>query len=269
MLHADVEPRYLPAVGALADLFGSDGELGPLRSLRLDHEMLLAAEYRRSSMLFGLGSWYVDLLDAVAASPASRVDLSPGKVRDDGLVVTGEARIRYESGAEATWAFGFEGPRTLGLCISASGAGGDAEADLTTGRVRRRPAGGGWTCEVIDCTRPEAGFIGMRESLGAFIAAARGQGPHIVRPGRDQKDPAHSPQAGGAGGRDRRLTGAAARSAGRGPVLESCRARPRRAVRARPGSEIQRATNSRDRRGPGPGPRRDSPPTATTRPSCP
>ena len=104
----------------------------------------------------------------------------------DGLVVTGEARVRYESGAEATWAFGFEGPRTLGLCISASGAGGDAEADLTTGRVRRRPAGGEWTSEVIDCTRPEAGFIGMRESLGAFIAAARGQGrtssgPDVIR----------------------------------------------------------------------------------------
>ncbi len=182
VLHADVEPRYLPAMGALRELFAGGGELGPLRSVRLDHRMMLAAEYRRSSMLFGLGPWYVDLLDSLIESPAAEVGLRPGKVRPDGLMVSGEARIRYESGAEGTWAFGFEGPETLVLGIAASGDGGEARADLTMGLVRGRRAGGEWTSEIVDCTRPEAGYIGMRESLGCFLAAVRGEGRTMSGP---------------------------------------------------------------------------------------
>ena len=186
VLHVDVEPRYLPAVQALRELFGEGNELGALHSCHLEHEMVLASEYRRSSMIFGLGPWYVDLLDSFVHSSANCIELVPSRVRGDGLVVTGRAEVGYESGARATWSFSFEGPRTLGLKVTLNGAGGEATGDLTTGEYRWRRPGGDWKSRVADCTRPEAGFVGMRESLRAFIAAARGQGrtmsgPDVVR----------------------------------------------------------------------------------------
>ena len=176
VLHADLEPRYLPAVAAMRDLFGAEGVLGQLQSIRLDHEMDLEASYRLRSMVFGLGPWYVDLLDALATSPAEAVELIPEKVRPDGLVVSGQALIRYESGTDATWSFGFEGPRRLAMDLSATGDKGEARADLTTGALSWRQTAGEWSCDVVDCSRPEAGFIGMRESIHAFIGAVQGQG---------------------------------------------------------------------------------------------
>jgi predicted dehydrogenase len=186
VFHSDVEPRYLPAVASIRSLFGSDGELGELRSLSLDHEMLLSSEYSGSSIFFGLGPWYVDLLDAFAGSPVDRIELVPGRHRDDGLLVTGEANIKYESGVTAAWHFGFEGPREIGLSVSLTGAKGEVKADLTTGEYRWRLTDGEWKSAVADCSRPEAGFIGMRESIHAFLAAVRGEGqtmsgPDVIR----------------------------------------------------------------------------------------
>ena len=186
VLHVDVEPRYLPAVQVLRRLFGDGGELGVLHSCQLEHEMVLASEYRRSSMIFGLGPWYVDLLDSLIESPAKRIDMVPAKVRGDGLVLAGQAEIGYESGARSSWAFSFEGPRVLGLRVTLKGEAGEATADLTSGEYLWRRKGGDWNSGTADCTRPEAGFVGMRESLRAFISAARGQGrtmsgPDVIR----------------------------------------------------------------------------------------
>lgn len=186
ILHVDVEPRYLPAVQVLRRLFGDEGELGVLHSCHLEHEMVLASEYRRSSMIFGLGPWYIDLLDSLIESPAKRIDMMPAKVRGDGLVLTGRAEIGYESGARSSWAFSFEGPRVLRLKVTLKGEAGEATADLTSGEYLWRRKGGDWKSGIADCTRPEAGFVGMRESLRAFISAARGQGrtmsgPDVIR----------------------------------------------------------------------------------------
>lgn len=185
VLHSDVEPRYLPVVRALRGLFGA-GPLGTLLSMRLDHEMILSSEYSQPSMVFGLGPWYVDLLDALADSRASSIELVPDRRRDDGLLVSGQAEIAYESGAAAAWNFGFEGPLDLGLSMSLTGEKGEATADLATGEYRWRRTGGDWNVAIADCTRPEAGFIGMRESIHAFFAAARGEGttmsgPDVIR----------------------------------------------------------------------------------------
>jgi predicted dehydrogenase len=128
----------------------------------------------------------VDLLDAFAHSPASQIKLQSGRRRNDGLLVTGQANIKYESGVTATWHFGFEGPSELGLSVSLMGDKGEAEADLTTGEYRWRLAGDEWQTATADCSRPEAGFIGMRESIHAFLAAVRGEGktlsgPEVIR----------------------------------------------------------------------------------------
>jgi len=186
VFHSDVEPRYLPAVEALRGLFGSEGVLGQLQSFSLDQEMMLSSEYSGSSIFFGLGAWYVDLLDAFAQSPATQIKMVPSRRRDDGLLVTGQATIGYESGVTALWRFGFEGPSELGLSVSLMGDRGEAQADLTTGEYRWRLAGGDWQSAMADCSRPEAGFIGMRESIHAFLAAVRGQGktmsgPDVIR----------------------------------------------------------------------------------------
>jgi hypothetical protein len=55
------------------------------------------------------------------------------------------------------------------------GTDGEIEANLMDGNYRYRTAGSSWQSGTADCSRPKLGFVGMRESVQAFLAAIQGK----------------------------------------------------------------------------------------------
>ena len=189
VFHADVELRYLPVVTAVAKL-ASRGQLGDLLRVRVelgnDWSSREAWEPAHSSMVFGLGTWYIDLLDAILVADPVRADVFGSYPRLPSVMEVGTASLKYPSGAVGEYAFNLRNGRGLELSLQLIGTTGEAEADLIDGTYRYRATGGDWTTGTADCSRPMHGFVGMRESVSAFIAATQGgsetrSGPTMYR----------------------------------------------------------------------------------------
>ena len=180
VFHVDVELRYLPVVEAMRELLHG-GVLGRLLLVRAE----LANDWARGpdsgnpflgSQVFSLGPWYVDLLDAVADADPSRVDVFGSYLPDTSHMVTGTATIQFASAAVGEWAFNLTANKELELRLKVTGTEGEAEADLVGGSYRYRAFDSEWRLGSADCARPEHGFVGLRESVSAFLAAVRGEG---------------------------------------------------------------------------------------------
>jgi predicted dehydrogenase len=180
VFHADLELRYLPVIGALREIF-AQGELGRPLLVRVELENGWAREralddVSPESMAGTLSTWYVDLMDAIFEKPTRRVDLYGSRPRHESVVEVGTAAVEYSDEAFGEWAFNLRSGEDLALRIKVAGTEGEAEADLLTGAYRHRVRDSEWVSAAADCSRPVHGFVGMRESVEAFLSAVRGQG---------------------------------------------------------------------------------------------
>lgn len=176
VFHVDLELRYLPVINALRDM-ASRGEFGSLLSIEVRHICDWSAQRDPAlpSMAPGLSTWYVDAMDAVADSAVRRVELfaaPPGQQ-------VGRALFHLSSGATGEWKFDLRSPEPFSLTIEVVGSEGSAFADLLTGEYRYRIGGADWTAGVLDCSSPILGFVGMRESVHAFVDAIHGDAPTL------------------------------------------------------------------------------------------
>ena len=184
VFHADLELRYLPVVVALRELLAS-GRLGRPLLVRVELENDWARgrafddREKPESIAAGLSTWYVDLLDALVKKPARRVDLYGSRPRHESVVEIGTAAVQFSDEAFGEWAFNLRSGESLALRMKVVGTKGEAEADLLSGAYRHRVSGGGWLSATADCSRPIHGFVGVRESVEAFLSAVRGQGRTI------------------------------------------------------------------------------------------
>ena len=174
VFHADLELRYLPVVEALFQLAVGD-ELGTPNRVRVE----LANDWARErveagshmgTVVAGLATWYVDLIDVFF--PESPVEIA---LEGDLGMAVGTATVRYMNGRMGEFAFNLAGGPEWRLRLRIAGDGGEAEADLLTGAYRHRRAGGDWRDASADCARPAYGFVGMRESVAAFLSAVLGE----------------------------------------------------------------------------------------------
>lgn len=180
VFHADLELRYLPVVGALRALLAR-GSLGRLLLVRVELENGWARERALDndapeSMAGTLSTWYVDLMDALFEKPARRVDLNGSRPRHESVVEIGTAAVQFSDEAFGAWTFDLRSYEDLSLRIRVVGTEGEAEADLLTGTYRHRVRDGDWVSAAADSSRPIHGFVGMRESVQAFLSAVRGRG---------------------------------------------------------------------------------------------
>jgi predicted dehydrogenase len=176
VFHVDLELRYLPVIGVLRDL-AARGEFGSLLSVEVRHVCDWSARRDPAlpSMVPGLSTWYVDAMDAVADSAAKRVELFAAPPRPE----VGRALFQLSNGATGEWAFDLRSPEPFSLTIDVVGSEGAAFADLLTGEYRFRTGDTDWTAGVLDCSRPVLGFVGMRESVHAFLDAVHGDTPTL------------------------------------------------------------------------------------------
>ena len=184
MVHADLELRYLPVVSVLRDL-ASSGRLGQLRRVRVEHEVF-SEKPHDSSVVFSHGPWYIDLVDVFLEREPERVELSDNYGGDRSIVDAGMATIQYSDDVVGEWAFNFRDGKKFALRVRIEGTEGEAEADLDNGTYRYRSSNSEWQSGTADCSRPMHGFVGMRESIGAFLSAVRGErdtltGPRLYR----------------------------------------------------------------------------------------
>ena len=176
VFHVDLELRYLPVIKNLRDM-ASRGESGNLLSVELRHVCDWSARRDPSlqAMVPGLSTWYVDAMDAVADSAAKRVELFAAPPRHE----VGRALFQLSNGTTSEWAFDLQSPEPFSLTIEVVGSEGAAFADLLNGEYRYRTGDAGWTAGALDCSRPILGFVGMRESVHAFLDAVHGDAPTL------------------------------------------------------------------------------------------
>jgi predicted dehydrogenase len=180
VFHADLELRYLPVVAAVRSLVEKGG-LGRLLLVRVELENDWAErgtmnEPFMGSMAFSLGTWYLDVVDALVDGTPERMDLFGSYPAGAPIMQTGTASVQFAEGVVGEWAFNLRSGKELELRLKAVGTEGEAEANLLDGAFRHRAFGTEWRSESADCARPVRGFVGMRESVGSFIAAVRGEG---------------------------------------------------------------------------------------------
>lgn len=188
VMHADMELRYHPVVGAIAGLL--DDRLGPALAVRVHQNCSWAMTWdkeavERGRMASGLSIWYLDPIDALIDRRPKRVDVIGARPRFERAVETGSALVEYD-GAFGEWAFNLRSPERLSLRLEVAALEGEAEADLLTGRYRYRAGSPGWVEAEAPPAQPAYGFVGMRECVAAFLAAVRGEGhsrtgPDVLR----------------------------------------------------------------------------------------
>jgi len=133
-----------------------------------------------------LGYWYLDVLDAVIGDGPTTACLRGGKAMNGDLTDHGLALLTYPGGGLGLFDFSLIATEAQVVTLSVGGTAGEIEADLWSGDCRLRAHGGEWEDAPAPCAQPIHGFSGMRESIGAFIAAvAHGSpllaGPDVIR----------------------------------------------------------------------------------------
>ena len=177
VFHVDLELRYLPVVSAIRDIVSS-GNLGRLLLIRVELAndwARVEAEPEQERDVFGLGTWYIELIDAFVGREPQRVDVFASYPRYPALMELGTFTLQYPDDVVGEWFINLRDGEDWELRMKLVGTEGEAEANLIDGTYRYRAAGGVWQSGTADCSRPEYGFVGMRESILAFLAAIRGE----------------------------------------------------------------------------------------------
>ena len=179
VVQADLELRCLPAVDLVRELARSDALGEPLMAnVRLWADW--GAGDRDWSIVAGddgffpwVACWYLDLLDCVFAAEPVGADVAGGYAMNRQLMDYGCATLTYPRGQTGLFEFSIIAAEGLEVALSLLCANGEVRADLMTGVCQWRERGGKWQRETHDCSRPEYGFVGVRESIADFVAAIR------------------------------------------------------------------------------------------------
>ncbi|NCO36796.1 MAG: hypothetical protein AUJ92_00435 [Armatimonadetes bacterium CG2_30_59_28] len=179
VFHADYELRYAPVVAAMQRAL-QEGAIGKLLMAQVElssnwgqgGDVGYAAE---EGFFSWAGSWYLDLLDACIGRECTSAEVLGGHANNGDLMDHGWALLEYPDGILGQFAFNIVSPHDLRIGVRLAGMEGEMQADLLTGRLRQRRVGDeSVTGAIHQAAQPVCGFVGVRESVRAFLSAVGG-----------------------------------------------------------------------------------------------
>jgi len=185
IVQTDFELRHVPALGFVRGLFAS-GKLGrPLMAkMRLWCDWGLGGcewldEVESQGFFPWLGTWYLDVLDAIFDAPAVSAHVAAGYAMNRTLMDHGSATIQFEGGGLGEFELNMVAVDGQEVVVSVLGTAGEIVADLWSGDCRRRAKDGVWHEQNVPCSQPICGFSGMRESIVAFVDSVQTGAPMV------------------------------------------------------------------------------------------
>ena len=175
VIQLDIELRYLPVMDAVADLI-ERGAIGPVKQVRIS----LRSDWGRDGALthlgeegiaYGLGPWYLDVLDSVIADMPRQAHVTGGYSCNGKLLDHGAITLNYEGGQVGRFELDLLQPEGLEVALHVLGGAGEIEANLISGDYRCRAADRTLQEGAAPPLLPEYGFVGMRESIAGFVNA--------------------------------------------------------------------------------------------------
>jgi len=175
VFQTDLELRYTPVMGVVAEE-ATSGVLGEslMATMRLwcgwgygGGDWQQAAEDQ--GFFLWLGCWYLDVLDRVFGAAPLRASVTGGRAMNGSLMDHGWATLEYPDDCLGQFEFSLVAPEEQEVSVRVTGTEGEIEADLWSGRYRRRRRGGDWARDAAPPSQPIHGFSGMRESILSFL----------------------------------------------------------------------------------------------------
>lgn len=180
VFHADLELRYLPCVDTLLKITELQ-DFGTVQFIHVSlendwahHWDLDEAELTR--MVTGLSTWYIDPIDLLVGHAAQTVQIVGAEHQ------VGHARLSFKDGVEGQWQFNLRSTNEFSVKMKVTGEHGEIQADLLSGECHWN-IGSSLNSGTSSCLQPVLGFVGMQESVRAFLAAIRGEKPTQSGPG--------------------------------------------------------------------------------------
>ena len=177
VVQCDFELRYLPVMDAVVDLIRK-GEIGSVRFARVSvwgdwgrNGALL--RFEKEGLGYALSPWYLDVLDAVIPEMPELVQVTGGRAFNRELIDHGWVTLRYQGGQVGCFEMNLLAPEGTDVRLRVVGEDGEIRADLIKGTFRWCATGGVWQDGSAPPSLPECGFVGMRESVAAFVDAVK------------------------------------------------------------------------------------------------
>ena len=180
VLHADLELRYLPCMSTLKKIADLQ-DFGIVRFIHVSLENDWAHhwdldEAGLTSMVTGLSTWYIDPIDLLVGHAARTVQIVGAEHQ------VGHAQLSFKDGLEGQWQFNLRSANEFSVKMKVVGEYGEIQADLLSGEYHWN-IGSSSNSGTDSCLQPVLGFVGMQESVRAFLAAIRGEKPTQSGPG--------------------------------------------------------------------------------------
>ena len=175
IFHVDVELRYLPVITKCLDLINS-GALGKV----LKTSVILECDWfqhasddvkKTNEFVKGLSTWYIDLIDLFSNHTPKRIDVFGTSENQIDQISFGNVLIEYSDNYIGEWNFNLNKTKIFNLKLNLLGSKGQLETNLLEGTYTFNNNKNDSSYGTVKASSPTLGFVGMRESIKAFIEA--------------------------------------------------------------------------------------------------
>ena len=172
IFHVDIELRFLPIITKCHDLINS-GKLGEIlkTTVTLECDWFKDATddvKKTNEFVKGLSTWYIDLIDLFSNHNPRRIKVLGKSENQTDQISFGNVLIEYSNNYIGEWNFNLNKTNVFNLKLNLSGSKGQIETNLIEGTYTfnndQNSSSG-----IIKASSPTLGFVGMRESIKAFI----------------------------------------------------------------------------------------------------
>ena len=170
--HVDIELRFLPVIAKCHDLICS-GKLGKVlkTSVTLECDWFKHASddvKKTNELVKGLATWYIDLIDLFSNHNPKQINVFGKSENQTDQISFGNILVEYSDNYIGEWNFNLNKTNVFSLKLNLLGSKGQIETNLLEGTYIFSN-NQNTSCGTLKASSPILGFVGMRESIQAFI----------------------------------------------------------------------------------------------------